>query len=101
MRRDPLREAEVVRRYRANDTLQAIGDDFCISRERVRQIVIQAGETPRRGLRDLSAGIAMYAEGKSMADIAQAPNCGKQSVAGFLRRSGVAIRPVGRYRKAG
>ena len=99
MRRDPLREAEVVRRYRANDTLQAIGSDFGISRERVRQIVIQAGETPRRRLRDLSAGIAMYQSGKSMADIADALNCGQQSVAGFLRRSGVAIRPVGRPRK--
>src|SRR5574343_1056539 len=99
MRRDLAREAEVVRRYRANDTLQAIGDDFGISRERVRQIVIQAGETPRRHLRDLSAGIAMYAEGKSMADIADALNCGQQSVAGFLRRNGVAIRPVGRPRK--
>ena len=101
MRRDQFREAEVIRRYRAKDTLQAIGSDFGISRERVRQIVIQAGEAPRRHLRDLSAGIAMYAEGKSMADIAQALACGQQSIAGFLRRHNVAIRRVGRPRKEG
>lgn len=101
MRRDQSRESTIVTRYRAGDTLAAIGTDFSISRERVRQIVIQAGEAPRRQLRDLSAGIAMYAEGKSMADIAQALNCGQQSIAGFLRRHNVAIRRVGRPRKRG
>ena len=101
MRRDPLREAEVIRRYRAKDTLQAIGTAFGISRERVRQIVIQAGETPRRSLRDLSAAIPAYQSGRSVAWIANELDAGHATVSGYLRRSGVAMRPVGRPRKEG
>lgn len=99
MRRDVAREAEVVRRYRANDTLQAIGADFGISRERVRQIVIQAGEAPRRYMRDLSPAIPAYQSGRSVAWIASELDAGHASVTGYLRRNGVVIRPVGRPRK--
>ena len=101
MRRDQSRESTIVTRYRAGDTLAAIGSDFSISRERVRQIVIQAGETPRRHMRDLSPAIPAYQSGRSVAWIASELDAGHASVTGYLRRNGVVIRPVGRYRKAG
>lgn len=39
----------LIARFRAGDTLQAIATDYGCTRERVRQILVLAGETGRRG----------------------------------------------------
>lgn len=47
----PDRNTEIVRRYREGETMEAIGDDYGISRERVRVILARAG-VESRGRKD-------------------------------------------------
>jgi len=42
------RNREIIARFDAGQTLQQIGDDYGITRERVRQIVVKSGHVPRR-----------------------------------------------------
>ncbi|MET3662477.1 sigma factor-like helix-turn-helix DNA-binding protein [Aquamicrobium ahrensii] len=43
MRRDRVREADMLRRHEAGETLKSIADTYGLTRERVRQIVKRAG----------------------------------------------------------
>jgi hypothetical protein len=52
-KRDPERDALIAQRYRNEETLQAIGDSYGLTRERVRQIVKREGLTRADGGRFL------------------------------------------------
>jgi uncharacterized protein (DUF433 family) len=52
---------DIVKRYRAGDTLQAIATSYGVTRERIRQIAFKAGEPPRLFAR-IESGIERAAQ---------------------------------------
>ena len=99
MRRNPEREAAILSMYRDDKTLQVIGDAHGISRERVRQIVRQAGEPVRRigkGLRiDAARTAELYLSGKTLTECGAELQCSAHLVMESLNRQGIKRRKQG------
>lgn len=95
MRRDLAREAEIVRMYRAGEFLHVIGAIFGITDERVRQLVIQAGEPARRDDSDLLVVASLYGSGKTLEAIATHLECSVERVVRYMDRTGIKRRRPG------
>lgn len=94
------RNREIVRLFRADKTLESIGEKYGITRERVRQIVKRAGEKTRREqAKSIRANIVdCAANNVSVAEISTSMAIKKDAVYRTLRSAGVrANREVPGY----
>ena len=93
MRRDLQREAAIVAAYRAGSTYAEIGAAHGVCRERVRQLLRQAGEPGRRRRLDSARMVALYVSGMTGAQVAAEMGCAMNSVYLATKTAGVSRRP--------
>jgi hypothetical protein len=85
------RQAEIVRRYAAGDNTAAIGRDFGISHQRVRQIAEQAGLPPRKPAPKVTPALILEAA---------SANPEIQNLAGMAKHFGVTVGTIRRVMQA-
>lgn len=90
-----LRTKEMVRRFDAGETLQSIGDDYGITRERVRQIVKKAGSIERQKLFALKRqGVATWIKlGATVEEVAARYGVPDVTIRRWMYQEGVRIPP--------
>lgn len=88
--------AEIVSRYQAGDTTQAIGSSYGISKTRVATILRKQGITIRRqGLTDeqVREAAELYATGKSLAWLGARFGVSHTTVRAAFQQKGIQVRP--------
>lgn len=86
---------ELIRSLRADGkTLEEIGTELHITRERVRQICVQNGIPAERGLApDQKQAVAEYVSGESMEQVSARHKVAPQTLRGWITKEGFTIRP--------
>lgn len=95
-----LPDAEIARRYRAGETLEALGRAFQTNATTIaahlRRMKIPIVSTPRRAQFDLEAATRDYVGGAGLESVARAHKVGATTLSHRLRAAGVTIRPASR-----
>jgi DNA invertase Pin-like site-specific DNA recombinase len=90
--------SEVVERYLAGETANALADIFGVNRATVFAILQRAGIRSRYRIltdRDVAAATTMYAAGRSLASIAKHFDVTDRTVLNVFRRLGLSTRNRG------
>ncbi len=91
------RNAEIARRVAAGETLQAIGDSYGLTRERVRQIANRAGVTVRSQKIEAEKRFKIFSElakeGLTRHEIAERSGYPYDTVCDVIRRFGIETAP--------
>lgn len=91
------RNAEIARRVAAGESLQAVGDSYGITRERVRQLANRAGVTARATKIEAKKRFDIFSklakEGLTRSEIAERSGYPYDTVCEYIRRFGIETAP--------
>lgn len=95
------RTKEMIELWNLGKTLEQIGHNYGITRERVRQLLIREGiDTTNRPLTpEQKRFVQEYVNGRSLTEVAARAKSNPDTVRGWLRKEGVPVRPSRKQRK--